>query len=105
MKVVNMSPMVSSTETAKRLRESVVKHQKAVVKQMLTLATNGFGLVAALAWNNVIQEFINEYVKKWFTVGSGLISLLLYAVLITLLAVSVTLQLSSISEKLEKKNS
>jgi hypothetical protein len=90
-------------ETKKSLRKAVLDHQKAVVKQMLTLATNGFGLVAALAWNNVIQEFINEYVKKWFTVGSGLISLLLYAVLITLLAVSITLQLSSISEKLEGK--
>ena len=36
----------------------------AVVKQMLTLATSGFGLVAALAWNNLIQEFVNNYIKK-----------------------------------------
>jgi len=93
---------INNPKPKKNLKKVVLDHQKDAIKQMLTLATNGFGLVAALAWNNVIQEFINEYVKKWFTVGSGLVSLLLYAVLITLLAVSVTLQLSSLSEKLEK---
>lgn len=93
---------INDPKPKKNLKKVVLDHQKAVVKQMLTLATNGFGLVAALAWNNVIQEFINEYVKKWFAFGSGLISLFLYAVLITLLAVSITLQLSSISEKLEE---
>ena len=74
-----------------------------VVRQMLTLATSGFGLVAALAWNNVIQEFVNEYVKKWLPQSSGMISLLIYAVIITTLAVLVTLQLSKILERLESK--
>ena len=32
---------------------------------MLTLATSAFGLVAALAWNSLIQEFVNSYVKKF----------------------------------------
>lgn len=73
-----------------------------VVRQMLTLATSGFGLVAALAWNNVIQEFVNSYVRKWLP-GSGMISLLIYAVVITILAVTVTLQLSSVLQKLENK--
>lgn len=75
-----------------------------VVRQMLTLATSGFGLVAALAWNNVIQEFVNEYIKKWLPGDSGLISLLIYAVIITSLAVFITLQLSRVLEKLEEKN-
>lgn len=74
-----------------------------VVRQMLTLATSGFGLVAALAWNNVIQEFVNDYIKKWLPQGSGIISLLLYAVIITVLAVFVTLQLSKLLERLENK--
>lgn len=78
------------------------KFHVAVVKQMITLATSGFGLVAALAWNNVIQEFVNNYIKKYLDVGSGLISLLIYAILITILAVTVTYQLSKIAEKLEK---
>jgi len=74
-----------------------------VVQQMLTLATSGFGLVAALAWNNVIQEFVNDYIKKWLPQGSGIISLLLYAIIITILAVFVTLQLSKVLERLERK--
>ena len=67
---------------------------------MLTLATSGFGLVAALAWNSLIQEFVNSYVKKFLPNGSGLISLLIYAVVVTILAVFVTYQLSKLSEKL-----
>lgn len=74
-----------------------------VVRQMLTLATSGFGLVAALAWNSVIQEFVNSYIKKWVP-GSGLASLFIYAIIITCLAVLVTLQLSRLLRTLEKKN-
>lgn len=73
-----------------------------VVKQMVTLSTSGFGLVAALAWNNVIQEFVNVYVKKWLPQGSSVISLLLYAVIVTFLAVTVTLQLSRVLDRLRK---
>jgi hypothetical protein len=74
-----------------------------VVKQMLTLATSGFGLVAALAWNSVIQEFVNSYVKKWLPDGSGITSLLIYAVIVTVLAVIITLQLSRVLSRLEEK--
>ena len=74
-----------------------------VVRQMLTLATSGFGLVAALSWNNVIQEFVNDYIKKWLPQGSGLVSLLLYAIIITALAVFVTLQLSKLLKRLENR--
>lgn len=73
-----------------------------IVRQMLTLATSGFALVAALAWNSLIQEFVNEYVKKWLPDSGGIISLLIYAVVITLIAVFVTLQLSSLLRRLEK---
>jgi multisubunit Na+/H+ antiporter MnhB subunit len=74
-----------------------------LVKQMLALATSGFGLVAALAWNNLIQEFVNSYVKKWLPANSGIISLLIYAVVITVLAVLITYQLSKLSERLQEK--
>jgi len=73
-----------------------------IVKQMVALSTSGFGLVAALAWNNFIQEFVKNYVNKWFPSGGGLISLFIYAVIITVLAVLVTLQLSKLARKLEK---
>lgn len=72
-----------------------------IVRQMLTLATSGFGLVAALAWNSVIQEFVKEYVQKWIPGNSGIVSLLIYAVVVTVLAVLVTLQLSKLLKRLE----
>ena len=73
----------------------------AIVKQMVALATSGFGLVAALAWNNVIQDLVNNYIKPYLPSGSTLLSLLIYAVLITVLAVSVTYNLTKVVEKLE----
>jgi hypothetical protein len=72
-----------------------------IIKQMVTLSTSGFGLVAALAWNNVIQELVNGYIKKWIP-GSGIISLLIYALLITVLAVFITVQLSRLSRRLQR---
>lgn len=80
------------------------KLQIEILRQMLTLATSGFGLVAALAWNNVIQTFVNDYVKKWLPSEAGILSLFIYAIIITILAVFVTLQLSKLLERLENKN-
>lgn len=74
-----------------------------IVRQMLTLATSGFGFVAALAWNNVIQEFVKSYVKKLIPgTDSNILSLLIYAFIVTLLAVFVTFQLSKLLRRLEK---
>ena len=79
--------------------ESVKQLPKAVVKQMTALATSGFGLVAALAWNNVIKEAVEVYIKPLIGNNSGLISLVIYAIIITILAVFTTLQLSKLEEK------
>ena len=74
----------------------------AVLKQMLTLATSGFGLVAALAWNNAIQELVTSYIKPYIPAG-GLISLVIYAILVTVIAVLITLNLTKIIEKIENR--
>lgn len=74
-----------------------------IVRQMITLATTGFGLVAALSWNNLIQDVVNNYIKKLLPQGSSTLTLLIYAVIITILAVIVTFQLSKLLEKLETK--
>lgn len=76
------------------------KLHKEILKQMVTLSASGFGLVAALAWNNVIQELVNNYIKPYLPNG-GILSLLLYAILITTLAVTITYQLTKLIEKLE----
>lgn len=73
-----------------------------IVSQMLSLATAGFGLVAALAWNNLIQEIVNTYIKKYFPENSGVISLAIYAVVITIIAVFVIYQLSRILDKFKE---
>lgn len=78
------------------------KLHREILKQMVTLATSGFGLVAALAWNNVIQEFVNTQIKPYLPSGSGLLSLFLYAILITILAVTLTYQLTKLVERLGK---
>ena len=72
-----------------------------ILKQMLNLSVAGFGLVAALAWNNVIQEFVDGYVKRWLPNGGGIYSLLIYAIVVTILAVFVTYNLSKFVQ--EKK--
>lgn len=75
---------------------------EALVSQMLQLATAGFGLVAALAWNSVIQTAIDDYVKPFIGGGSTLVSQLIYAVIVTALAVTITYQLTKLSRKLRK---
>lgn len=66
---------------------------------MLTLATSGLGLVAALAWNTLIQELVSQYIEPLIGGASGIISLLIYAVLVTVLAVVVTYNLSKLIKK------
>ena len=75
-----------------------------IVRQMLTLATAGFGLVAALAWNSLIQEFVNTYIKNWLPAGGKIYSLAIYAIVVTILAVFVTYQLSKVLRRLEAKD-
>jgi uncharacterized membrane protein len=86
------------------IKKKITKHasrvKKEALKQMLTLATSGFGLVAALAWNELIKELVSQYIKPFVGGFSGIISLLVYAVFITILAVVVTYNL----ERLIKRN-
>lgn len=74
-----------------------------IVRQMLTLATAGFGLVAALAWNSLIQTLVDKYLVDWLPVGGELVSLSVYALVVTILAVIVTLQLSKLLSRLENE--
>lgn len=74
-----------------------------LITQMLSLVTSGFGVVAALAWNEAIQEFVKEYISK-IVPGSGIITKFLYAIVITCLIVFITIQLSRISSKFAKED-
>jgi len=88
-------------KTKKEKTEAQKRLHIEIVRQMLTLATSGFGLVAALAWNSLIQEFVATYIKEWLPEGGELFSLLIYAVVVTMLAVFITLQLSKLLKTID----
>lgn len=67
--------------------------------ETVKLLTASFSLIAALAWNQVIQEFIANYIKPFFGKDSGIISLLIYAIFVTILAVIITYFLSRFVKK------
>lgn len=62
---------------------------------MISLATAAFGLVAALAWNKFITDLIGLFLKA----GSGVWAELIYAVLVTILAIIVIQALGKIAER------
>lgn len=68
------------------------------------LSTSGFGVVAALAWNNVIKELVEAHIKPYLPQGSSLLSLFIYATIVTILAVVTTVQLSRLVERLEERS-
>ncbi len=82
---------------AKKSEEERSFH-KELMEQLATLATSAFGLVAALAWNEAIQQAVKDYIEPKIP-GSGLLSRVIYAVLITILAVLITYQLSRLASK------
>jgi hypothetical protein len=62
---------------------------------MIALATVAFGLIAAGAWNKFISDMIALFLKP----GSGVLAELIYAVLVTILAIVVVQSLAKLAEK------
>jgi hypothetical protein len=62
---------------------------------MVALATVAFGLIAAGAWNKFISDTIALFLKP----GNGVLAELIYAVLVTLLAIFVVQALGKLAEK------
>lgn len=91
--------MAEGTETAAERKS----FRRELIEQLLSLATSGFGIVAALAWNDTIQQFVKQFIEPRIP-GSGLLSKFIYAILITILAVLITYQLSKISARFQPKS-
>jgi hypothetical protein len=68
---------------------------KNYLKTMTQLATTAFGLVAALAWNSAITTLF----KKIFGEASDIVSLFVYAILVTVIVVLITAKLGKLAEK------
>jgi hypothetical protein len=62
---------------------------------MIALATVAFGLLAAGAWNKFIADLIGLFLKP----GNGLWAELLYAVLVTIVAIIVIRALGKLAER------
>jgi hypothetical protein len=69
--------------------------QKEVIEKIAALITAAFGLVAALAWNEAIQEIF----RLVFGEQSGVWAMIFYAVVITIIAVLVTIWIGRVAQK------
>lgn len=77
--------------------QEIKELQLEVLVKMSDLAVAGFGLVAALAWNEAIQALFAKLLPK--DSDGGIIALFFYAALITIIIVLVTLKLSKMTTK------
>ena len=69
---------------------------KLIIETILGLITTAFAFVAGLAWNEAIQKLIEEF----YTAGGAVTGLLIYAVIVTIVAVVVTVLLARIAGKM-----
>ena len=69
---------------------------KLIMETILGLITTAFALVAGLAWNEAIQKLIEQFIGT----GDALPSLFIYAIVVTILAVIVTVLLARVAGKM-----
>jgi hypothetical protein len=62
---------------------------------MISLATIAFGLIAAGAWNKFISDLIAIFLKP----GSGVAAELLYAIIVSILAIVIVRSLGKLAER------
>jgi len=66
-------------------------------QKIATFILAGFGLVAGLAWNDAIKGFIEQYFP--LASGGGLLAKFLYALIITIVIVVVSIYILKTEEK------
>ena len=71
--------------------------KKEVVEKLATLIATAFGLVAALAWNNAIQSIF----KRIWGEQSSIIAMLVYAIIVTIIAVVVSIWIGTTSKSIK----
>lgn len=79
----------------KHILNKIEEAKRAAREKMVTLILAGFGLVAALAWNDAIQSLF----KALFPQNQEIIGKFVYAFLVTIIVVIISLQLQKISKK------
>ena len=71
--------------------------KKEIVEKLSSLIIAAFGLVAALAWNGAIQAIF----KELFGTAEGVMPMIVYAVVVTVIAVVVTIWVAKVAGKKE----
>ena len=69
---------------------------KLIMETILGLITTAFAFVAGLAWNDAIQKLIEQFIGT----GDALPSLFIYAIVVTIVAVLVTVILARVAAKM-----
>jgi hypothetical protein len=62
---------------------------------MIALATTAFGLLAAGAWNTAIADLLKIVLPG----GKGVVSEIIYAIIVTILAITVISNLAKVADK------
>ncbi|KKQ51759.1 MAG: hypothetical protein US70_C0013G0010 [Parcubacteria group bacterium GW2011_GWD2_38_11] len=91
--------MKKITEKIVTIKGKGVELEKEIREKTLGYIITSFGLVAGLAWNDAIKAFIERFFSD---PGNGLKAKFLYAALLTVVMVAVSLYLSRIF-RVEKK--
>jgi hypothetical protein len=95
---IEYNPPMSTIEPPQKIHELPIS----IVTNMVSLATSGFGLVVALAWNEFVRKLVELYIDPYLGKNSGLVSLFIYAVIMTILAVFVTMQLTALQKQVQE---
>jgi ABC-type Mn2+/Zn2+ transport system permease subunit len=82
------------------LYSSSSEMQKEVIEKIAALITAAFGVVAALAWNTAIQEIF----RLIFGQQSGVLAMIAYAVIVTIIAVLVTIWIVRVAKNTQVKS-
>ena len=81
------------------IKEKSIKMKKEIIERMSSLVIAAFGLVAALAWNGAIQAIF----RQAFGTAEGLGPMMIYALVVTIIAVVVTIWVAKIADKAKQE--
>jgi len=72
-----------------------------VLDKIVALVTAAFGLVAALAWNGAIRAIFETV----FGSADNIVAMLIYAVVVTIIAILVTIWIARAAKRAKRNNS
>jgi len=85
------------SEPLNKIKDGIKEIKREFKEKTVTLILGGFGLVAALAWNEAIKTLFETFFPK----KNELIGKFIYAIIVTIVVVIISLHLRKISEKRE----